>query len=1150
MHNEAQLDILYKLKKEVEKSNCTSFVHTINQIIKKVYLEHYTMTFVGHFSAGKSTVINRLIGQDILPSSPVPTTSNTALVTVANESGITANIEGQKYTHLDSYDEVKQMNRENYHVESIDIRFKSENYHNGFTFQDTPGVDSNVQSHSTSTESFLYTSNMVFYTVDYNHVQSALNFQFMKRLNHAQIPVVFVINQIDKHQDSEISFETFKTRVEDSINEWDIDLVQTFYVTKFEHKENQFDALKAFIHAQDEQREPIEAYVSRMAQFITQNQSDYLDQEMQDILTRLNLEAQSFDDAYQTHLENQSVNEETKLLNNPTALHETLLENRKNIIKNAYIMTHDTREHIRHYLESMTKDFKVGGWFNKSKKIEEARASRLEALMQILQTKVTQEIAKPMQEDMTYLTRFIHDSTLNTRIINQNFEIPSHLVTELYQEQINISNQYVLTFSEDLMKQIRQYVLKSSEQLDQDIVESVEVPKQEEIETDTNDDYQQYIALRELKHSLDTENYRHYYIHIDDSLDKLIDRTPIKYEPQQNENDVNKSKNQAMHTSETSTSKTKKIEAALEAIHDIPMFQSTKENIQQTLNRMDDQLIKIGVFGTFSAGKSSLINALLGDHYLVSSPNPTTAATTEISYGDTNSITFKTKETLLSEINHVTEIVGYEYETIQAFLNADKSDLKARIDKNRLAFINAVEENYAMYDRLTAQHYTMEIKQDEIRKWSAEDKFATFVKTVHLQLPLDWLKDKIIIDSLGLHSNNQRHTNETEKILTTSDLILYVSYFNHAFTDNDKAFIQHMKDMNQLMENQSFKMVVNATDLAETEEDHQAVLDYVNSALNEVGMSPEIFGVSSRNALKEGDVGIDTLKSSIQYFADIESKSVLASSMQHQLEHIYHSLKTMIHDFEQNTSQLNHQKQQLKSIASPQVFENQILKTTAQKTENEIQDQIYHLNERLNIQLLDDVKSVFNGQMTNTDDFKKEKQIASKLFLDQIHQKLYLEQTLIVERLKKFYSEQLNHQLVPTLKALQELHVLVQTNESVRLEQLETAFLKIDLETFVQNLPKQLTKKRMIQANAQKEIQETIKQQTLTQLQKPLESLKVALLKLNETLNQQGANKLEHLEHEAQKEIKEALSYTVDSTLIKQLKTVLPNLKTTLEIED
>ncbi|MCY6488093.1 dynamin family protein, partial [Actinobacillus pleuropneumoniae] len=79
------LDILYKLKKEVEKSNNYALVNTINQVIKKVYLNQFTASFVGHFSAGKSTLINLLLEQNILPSSPVPTTSNTAVVSVAEE---------------------------------------------------------------------------------------------------------------------------------------------------------------------------------------------------------------------------------------------------------------------------------------------------------------------------------------------------------------------------------------------------------------------------------------------------------------------------------------------------------------------------------------------------------------------------------------------------------------------------------------------------------------------------------------------------------------------------------------------------------------------------------------------------------------------------------------------------------------------------------------------------------------------------------------------------------------------------------------------------------------------------------------------------------------------------------------------------------
>lgn len=49
-------------------------------------------------------------------------------------------------------------------------------------------------------------------------------------------------------------------------------------------------------------------------------------------------------------------------------------------------MTHDMREDIRYYLESMALDFKVGGLLNK-KKTEEERAKRLQIVVDRLQEK-------------------------------------------------------------------------------------------------------------------------------------------------------------------------------------------------------------------------------------------------------------------------------------------------------------------------------------------------------------------------------------------------------------------------------------------------------------------------------------------------------------------------------------------------------------------------------------------------------------------------------------------------------------------------------------------------------------------------------------------------------------------------------------------
>jgi replication fork clamp-binding protein CrfC len=54
---------------------------------------------------------------------------------------------------------------------------------------------------------------------------------------------------------------------------------------------------------------------------------------------------------------------------------------------------------------------------------------------------------------------------------------------------------------------------------------------------------------------------------------------------------------------------------------------------------------------------------------------------------------------------------------------------------------------------------------------------------------------------------------EIEHLLHTAPLLL-----------NLHAFIEHMKDINQLNEAQTFKMIINAIDLAETNEDLIAII--------------------------------------------------------------------------------------------------------------------------------------------------------------------------------------------------------------------------------------------------------------------------------------------------------------------------------------
>ncbi|HEA3964682.1 TPA: dynamin family protein, partial [Staphylococcus aureus] len=588
------------------------------------------------------------------------------------------------------------------------------------------------------------------------------------------------------------------------------------------------------------------------------------------------------------------------------------------------------------------------------------------------------------------------------------------------------------------------------------------------------------------------------------------------------------------------------IQKALDIISDVPLFKRTKQDIHETLTRIDNKLIKIGVFGTFSAGKSSLINALLGEHILVSSPNPTTAATTEISYGDESYITLKSQSQLLDEINAVVEYQDMSYSTIEDFINSDLEKLKSHLNKNQLAFIQAVEKHYKLYVNMLENGEKHAINQQELKKWSAEDEYATFVKTVHIALMHDWLKGKIIVDSLGLHSNNQRHTNETEQILTSSDLILYVSYFNHSFTDNDKAFIEHMKDMNQLNENQALKMVINAADLAESQDDLEAVETYVSDALRQVHLQSDIFAVSSRNALQAEDKGIDQLKQSIQQFVDVESKSILEQQMIHQLQQMDRSYVEMITEFETNKADISRRQQRLTDYKDKQRLQHQLIDATLQHTDNEVEEQVYHLNARLKLQLLDDVKSVFNSQMTQNSDFNEEKKVSTRVYLDQIHQRLFLEQSLITERIKKYFNKQLTEQIAPIVQQLADLHVIINPQFNFESANIEQPLLHIDFNDMLNALPKQLTKRKILNPNGQRDIHESICQSTLELLQPQMGLLRQQLELYVKQMAVEAESQFESFEANIQTQINDLLAFDLDTTLINQLKDKHQQLKTIL----
>lgn len=80
--------------------------------------------------------------------------------------------------------------------------------------------------------------------------------------------------------------------------------------------------------------------------------------------------------------------------------------------------------------------------------------------------------------------------------------------------------------------------------------------------------------------------------------------------------------------------------------------------------------------------------------------------------------------------------------------------------------------------------------------------------------------------------------------------------------------------------------------------------------------------------------------------------------MIHQLAQIKQAYAELIDDYYNNEAQLRTRNNKLQQYQQETHVATQLITTSSQLSINEIDDQIYYLNDRLKLQLLDDVKSV------------------------------------------------------------------------------------------------------------------------------------------------------------------------------------------------
>ena len=84
--------------------------------------------------------------------------------------------------------------------------------------------------------------------MDYNHVQSEINFEFAKRLADWGKPLVLIVSQVDKHREAELPFAAYRASVESAFADWNLSPAAILYISnRPDHPCDQFEALKTLL---------------------------------------------------------------------------------------------------------------------------------------------------------------------------------------------------------------------------------------------------------------------------------------------------------------------------------------------------------------------------------------------------------------------------------------------------------------------------------------------------------------------------------------------------------------------------------------------------------------------------------------------------------------------------------------------------------------------------------------------------------------------------------------------------------------------------------------------------------------------------------------------------------------------------------------
>lgn len=173
----------------------------VHDLLLKYQDEKFYAAFLGLFKRGKSTIINGLLGENILPSAVIPVTSIITLIEHADlpsseiyfSNGISVT---KEITEIENFIAEEKNPANEKEIDFVKVYYPAPILKN-ISIVDTPGIGSVLPHNSETTKSFIPKIDVAVYIVSADMPVTQTDLNFIKELKQNVPKILFVLNKAD-----------------------------------------------------------------------------------------------------------------------------------------------------------------------------------------------------------------------------------------------------------------------------------------------------------------------------------------------------------------------------------------------------------------------------------------------------------------------------------------------------------------------------------------------------------------------------------------------------------------------------------------------------------------------------------------------------------------------------------------------------------------------------------------------------------------------------------------------------------------------------------------------------------------------------------------------------------------------------------------